>query len=68
MLYDYNGEDIISVHILPDCKINLAEVFHDITEAEISSETEIKQKIIEAMKKNGISDKQIENIINSIDD
>ena len=63
----YRDDDIIPVSVLEGCQINLADVFYDTIESENDSELITMQKIIEAMKKNGINDSQAEKIINSID-
>ena len=61
---DYGDGDVVPVHTLNGCEINLSEVFYDTAEPETDeSEPAIKQKIIEAMKKSGISEEQIEKII-----
>jgi len=62
----YRDDDIISVYTLKGCQINLADVFYDPSESG-GSEPLLKQRIINAMKENGISDEQIEKIINLID-
>ena len=67
IISDYDSNDIIPVHILEGCQINLAEVFYDIIESEPDYvEITIKRKFIEALKENGMSDKQIEKIIDSV--
>jgi len=62
---DYGGNDIIPVHTLKGCQINLAEVFfYDTIEPEREyDEWEIKQRIIRAFRETGISDEQIEKAI-----
>ena len=57
----YSDDDIIPVHVLEGCEINLAEVFHDI----ITEEDMINQKFIGALKASGvnISDEQIEKAV-----
>ena len=62
----YRDDDIISVHVLDGCEINLVDVFYDI-ESEDDSEARIKQKIIEAMKAKGISEEDIRDIIKNFD-
>lgn len=61
----YDDTDIIPVNVLSGCEISLADVFYDAIESEDDSELITKQRIIDAMKENGISDSQIEKIINS---
>jgi hypothetical protein len=63
----YRDDDIVSVQTLEGCDINLAEVFYDIFEIEEVDETEIRNKLIQALKENGVnmSDEQIEKAINS---
>ncbi|MCL2772004.1 MAG: Uma2 family endonuclease [Oscillospiraceae bacterium] len=66
---DYNENDVVSVHILEGCQINLADIFYNTVESaesEYDSEFITMQKIIEVLKKNGINDNKIEQIINSI--
>ena len=64
----YRDNDIIHVHTLKGCQINLADVFYDTIESEFDeNESIIKQRIIEAMKENGLYNEQIEKIINSIE-
>jgi Uma2 family endonuclease len=64
----YREDDVVPVHTLDGCQISLAEVFYGAAEPEPEDiELMLKQKIIEAMKENGIDDKQIEKIIDSID-
>ena len=61
--YNYDDGDIIPVHVLEGCEINLSEVFSDIT----IREDLISQKAIEALKANGVSDEQIEKSIKILD-
>jgi Uma2 family endonuclease len=66
----YRDNDIIPVDILEGCQINLADVFYDAIESESESENSeliATEKIIKALRKNGMSDSQIEKIIDSID-
>ena len=67
----YRDNEIVPVHILEGCKINLADVFDVFDDAvkldNDNIEARLKQKIIEALKENGKSDEQTEKIINSID-
>ena len=62
----YRDDDIIPVHTLEGCEINLAEIFYGIEPESDEIESLPKQKIVEAMKENGISEEQIEKIINSL--
>ena len=62
----YRDDDVITVNIFKDCDINLADVFYDISELELEDESAVKQKIINAMKVNNISDEQIEKVIDLI--
>lgn len=64
----YRNDDIIPVHALKGCEINLSDVFFGIESESDKNEYAIKQKIIEAMKKNGINEEQIEKIINSMEE
>ena len=61
----YREEDIISVHVLPGCEINLADVFYDTVEIEEDDESDIRNKMIKALKASGVnmSDEQIEKAI-----
>ena len=59
----YNDEDIIPVHTLEGCEINLAEVFHDIT----VEESIINQNIIDALKAVGVSDDKISEAIKNLE-
>jgi Uma2 family endonuclease len=63
----YSDGDIIPVHVLDGCEINAADIFYDIPESD-DGELVNKQTVIGAMKKNGVDDAQIEQIINSIMD
>jgi len=63
---DYSENDIVSVHTLEGCQINLADIFYDTIESD-GAEAITKQKVINAMKANGISDEAINKIISSID-
>jgi Uma2 family endonuclease len=63
----YNDDDIIPVHTLNGCKINLTDVFYDTIEVESDDELITKQSIIEALKINNISDEQIEKIIKKME-
>jgi Uma2 family endonuclease len=65
----YSDEDIVVVHTLEGCQINLAEVFYDTIEFESDeNEPAIRQRIINAMKASGISDSQVEKIIKLADE
>ena len=61
ILHDYSDDDIISVHTLEGCEINLSEIFYDTVEIETDIESELSDKIIQALKASGvnISDEQI---------
>jgi Uma2 family endonuclease len=61
----YRDDDIVPVYILDGCKINLAEVFYDSIEIEDDDETEIRNRIIQALKVSGVnmSDEQIEQAV-----
>ena len=61
----YTADDIISVHVLKGCEINLSEVFYDAVETEDDGESEIRDKIIQALKASGVSmsDEQIEKAV-----
>ena len=61
----YMGDDIIPVHTLPGCHINLADVFYGTPEFTEDGDAELKYKIIESLKKNGLYSEQIEKIIGS---
>jgi Uma2 family endonuclease len=61
----YSGDDIVPVHVLEGCEINLADVFHDTFQLPDSAEL-IKQKMIDAMKAIGISNEQIDEILKRI--
>ena len=69
----YRDDDIVPVHILDGCEVNLADVFYDIIETETETEEEnnesetleIRNKMIQALKASGVdmSEEQIENAI-----
>ena len=67
----YTDDTVIPVHVLEGCEINLADVFYDTLESEFDEnearEESVKRKIIDAMKNYGISDEQIEKIIDEAD-
>jgi len=63
----YGDDDTVPVHTLDGCKINLMDVFYDTVEVESDDGLITKQNMIEALKKNNISDTQIEKIMNSIE-
>jgi len=65
---DYNDGDIIPVHVLEGCEINLADVFYHTAESELAAnnELEISQKIIKAFKETGLNDEQIEKAIKKL--
>jgi Uma2 family endonuclease len=66
---DYNDGDMIPVHVLHGCEINLADVFYDTVESESAGseiELAIRQKIIEAFKETGVSDKKIEKAVKKL--
>jgi len=62
----YSHDDIIPVHILKGCHINLADVFYDI-ESPDNIEPAIKHKIIETLKETGASNDQIEKVIKKLE-
>ena len=67
----YRDDDIVPVHTLKGCEINLADVFYDTFEPEDDeddSELIAKQRIIEAFKKVGVNDEQIEKALKELDD
>ncbi|MCL2814451.1 MAG: Uma2 family endonuclease [Oscillospiraceae bacterium] len=61
----YRDDDVVPVHILEGCKINLAEVFYDSIEPEEDDESEIRNNIIRALKASGVnmSDEQVEKAV-----
>ena len=61
----YRDDDIIPVHVLPGCEINLSEVFYDAIEIEEDNESHIINKTIQALKESGVdmSGEQIEKAI-----
>lgn len=59
---DYSFDDIIPVHVLKGCEINLADVFYDV----IEPESEIRQKIIEALEETGANDAQIAKVMGKL--
>ena len=59
----YRDDDIVPVHILEGCQINLADVFYDTIESDLDEEARIKQKVIDAFKEVGISNELIEKAI-----
>ena len=61
----YRADDIVPVSILEGCKINLAEIFYDSIEIEDAEESEMRDKIIQALKESGanISDEQVEKAV-----
>ena len=74
LISDYGDGDIISVHVLDGCEINLSEVFYDTIEAtetenENDEQLELRNKIIQALKMSGVdmSDEQIEKAVKILD-
>jgi len=63
----YRDDDVIPVHVLEGCQINLADVFYDTLELESTDGITIKQRIIEAMKEKGVYTEQIGKIIGSVE-
>jgi len=62
----YRDDDIIPIHVLKGCKINLADIFQNADETEIDGNQIInKSKLINVLKECGINDNQIEKIINN---
>jgi len=61
----YREDDVIPVHTLKGCKINLADVFYDIFESDEKSE--LKQILIDAMRADGVYTEQIQKIFDSVD-
>ena len=60
----YREGDIIPVNVLEGCQIDLSDVFYDTVESETDeSESQLKQKIGEALREIGLSDEQIEKIV-----
>ena len=64
----YRDDDIVPVHTLEGCEINLAEIFYDIVEMEDDSELVNKQKLIEILKSSGVSDEQIKKSIKMLEE
>jgi hypothetical protein len=66
---DYTDDDVVLVHILEGCEINLAEIFYDTTETENDSDLETREKIIRALKASGVnmSDEQIKTAVNILE-
>lgn len=61
----YREGDIVPVHTLEGCYINLADIFNDAIEPELS-EVMLKQRIIEAMKACGVYTEQLGKIIDGV--
>jgi len=67
----YSEDDIIPVHTLPGCRHDMADVFGDETETyaepEPRPETEIKYKLLNALKNNKMSRQQLKTMIAEIE-
>ena len=71
----YRSGDIIVVHVLKGCEINVAEIFYDTAEFEEveydeeDNETSMRNKLIQALKSSGaeITDEQIEKAVKILD-
>ena len=61
----YSDDDIIPVHALKGCQINLTDVFYDIESID-NIELEIRQKVVDAFREVGISDEQIEKAVKKL--
>ena len=63
----YRDDDIIPVHTLKGCQINAADVFYNIIESDLDEYMLIPQyKIIQILKANGMNAKQIEKILDEL--
>jgi len=64
----YRDDDVIPVYTLKGCQINLADVFYNTFEPEEESELVVRQRIIEAFRKVGVNDEQIEKAFKELND
>ena len=65
VIVDYNADDIVSVYVLKGCEISLSEIFYETAEMEEDVESEMRDKVIQALKLSGVnmSEGQIEKAV-----